>query len=81
MRQFAMTLTALSMFVAMAATAHADANQGGPIRQGNQCFTPSPQSGGDRANGFGYWSACPQNASASVATTPRVTRRNRPATR
>jgi hypothetical protein len=77
MRQFAMTVTALSMFAAMMATAHADALQGGPIKQGNQCFISSPMSGGDRANGFGFWGACPATASATVATTPRVTRRNR----
>jgi hypothetical protein len=81
MRRLAMTVTALSMFAAMGATAQADALQGGPNKKGNQCFISSPMSGGDRANGFGYWGACPDTASASVATTPRVTRRNRPATR
>jgi hypothetical protein len=71
----------LTMFAAMVAAAHADALQGGPIKQGNQCFHASPMSGDHRANGFGYWGACAQTASASVATTPRVTRRNRAATR
>jgi hypothetical protein len=75
MRGFAMTVTALSMFAAMVVTAQADALQGGPVKQGNQCFNASPSSGGDRANGFGYWGACPATASATVATTPRVTRR------
>jgi hypothetical protein len=75
MRVLSMTVTALSMFVALMATAQADALQGGPIRQGNQCFNAAPSSGGDRANGFGYWAACPAAASTSVATTPRVTRK------
>jgi hypothetical protein len=77
MRGFAVTVTALSMFAAMAVTAQADALQGGPVKKGNQCFNASPMSGGDRANGFGYWGACPETASANVATTPRVTSRNR----
>ena len=77
MRGFVMTVAAASMFAAMGATAQADALQGGPVKQGNQCFNASPLSGDHRSNGFGYWGACPQSASASVATTPRVNRRNR----
>jgi hypothetical protein len=77
MRGLAITVTALSMFVAMGLSAQADALQGGPVKQGNQCFNASPSSGGDRANGFGYWGACPATASATVATTPRVTRKKR----
>lgn len=80
MRQFAMIATALSLLAATGATVQADALQGGPVKNGNQCFKASPQSGGDRANGFGYWTACPATASASVAatpSTPRATRRAR----
>jgi hypothetical protein len=81
MRYFTMTVTALTMLAATAAIAQADALQGGPVKQGNKCFIASPQSGGDRANGFGYWGDCPATASASVAATPRVSRRHRAATR
>jgi hypothetical protein len=79
MRGFAITVAAVSMLAAGAISAQADALQGGPIQQGNKCFKASPQSGGDRANGFGYWEDCPKPASASAtpSTTPRVTRRNR----
>jgi hypothetical protein len=73
MRGFAITVTALSMLAAGAVSAQADANQGGPVRQGNQCWNASPGTGAVNANGFGYWAACP--GTASVATTPRVTRK------
>jgi hypothetical protein len=75
MRLFTTTMTALTVLAAMAATAQAEVNYG-PIKQGNKCFHASPMSGDHRANGFGYWGDCPQTASASVATTPRVTRRH-----
>jgi hypothetical protein len=78
MRQFATIVTAVTVFGAMAATAQADSINGGPLKQGNQCWTSSPMST-DKDSRWGYWGACPQSASASVATTPtpRVTRRNR----
>ena len=69
MRQFIMTVTALTAFGAMVATAQADAINGGPIKNGNQCFKLSPGRSVDAR--FGYWSACPETASASTATTPR----------
>jgi hypothetical protein len=71
MRTLAITVAAVSMLAAGAVTALADANQGGPIKQGNQCWNPSPMSGQHTANGFGYWGACP--TPASTAVTPRVT--------
>jgi hypothetical protein len=77
MRGFAIAVAAVSMLAAGAVTAQADANQGGPIRQGNQCWNASPSSGQVNANGFGYWGACPATASAPVASTPRVTRKKR----
>jgi hypothetical protein len=71
MRGFAITVAALSILAAGAVTAQADVNYG-PVKQGSQCWNASPSSGDHRANGFGYWGACPAPASGSVATTPRV---------
>jgi hypothetical protein len=79
MRQFAMSVTALTVFAAMVAVAQADDLHGGPWRQGNQCFTFSK--GNDRDARFGSWGACPQTASTSVAAAPRVTRRSNTASR
>jgi hypothetical protein len=79
MRQFMMTVTALIAFGATMATAHADLLNGGPIKNGNQCFKLSPGRPVDAR--FGYWAACPQAASTSTATptTRRSTRRGRAA--
>jgi len=78
MRQFIMMATTLTAFGAMVATAHADIINGGPVKNGNQCFSLSPGRPVDAR--FGYWSACPQTASTSTATTPRrSTRRSRTA--
>jgi hypothetical protein len=76
MRQLAMTVTALTMFVAMMAAAQADDLHGAPDRRGNQCFTFSPM-GNARESRFGSWGDCPKTASTNVATTPRITRRHR----
>ncbi len=40
----------------------------GPVQNGNQCWKTSPTS-----QSFGYWTACPQPASAPVARTTRHT--------
>jgi hypothetical protein len=74
MRGLAITVAALSMLAAGAVAAQADANQGGPIKKGNQCWHASPMSGGINANGFGFWEACPATASTPVAT-PRAARK------
>jgi hypothetical protein len=79
MRQFTMTVTALTVFAAMVATAQAESINGAPLKNGNQCFTYSK--GNDKDARFGSWGACPQAASASVAATPRVSRRSRSASR
>jgi hypothetical protein len=80
MRGFAMTVAAVSMFAVMGATAQADALHGAPIKQGNKCWTMQKfTSDGDSR--WGYWADCPATASATVATTPRVTRRNRASSR
>ncbi len=75
MRGFAIAVAAFSILAAGALTAQADVNQGGPVRQGNQCWNASASSGSHTANGFGYWAACPAPASASVAAAPRATRK------
>jgi hypothetical protein len=82
MRQFMMTVTALTAFGALVATAQAEILNGGPMRNGNQCFKYSPGNGHDGR--FGSWGACPQAAStstAAAAATPRSTRRSRAASR
>jgi hypothetical protein len=72
MHQFTMTVMALALFGAMAATAQADVLRGSPQRNGNQCFTYSAGNATDSR--FGFWGACPQPAGAStaVAAAPRV---------
>jgi hypothetical protein len=80
MRQFIMTVTALTAFAAPVASAQADNLQGAPIQNGNQCFRYA--TGADAKDGrFGSWGACPQAASTSTttATTRRSTRRSRAA--
>jgi hypothetical protein len=69
MRKFIMMATTLTAFGAMMATAHADVLNGGPVKNGNQCFKLSPGRPVDQR--FGYWGACPETASTSTPTTPR----------
>jgi hypothetical protein len=73
MRQFTLSVVALTAFAAMLTAAQADALNGASARNGNQCFTYSPNAG-DRSGGFGYWGACPQTA--SVAAAPRRVRKH-----
>jgi hypothetical protein len=84
MRQFIMTVTALTAFGALVASAQADNLQGGPVKSGNQCFKYA--TGVDKKDErFGSWGSCPEAASTSAATTNanaaattrRSTRRNR----
>jgi hypothetical protein len=84
MRQFMMTVTALTAFGALVASAQADNLQGGPVKSGSQCFKYA--TGVDKKDErFGSWGACPQAASTSTptatatATTRRSTRRSRAA--
>ena len=84
MREFMMTVTALTAFAAMVATAQAENLQGAPMKNGSQCFKYS--TGVDAKDGrFGSWGACPQAASTSTTTAPatattrRSTRRSRTA--
>jgi hypothetical protein len=79
MRQFVLTVTALTALGALAATAQAENLQGAPMRNGNQCFKYSP--GNDKDGRFGSWSACPQTASTGAAPTAAAPTATRPATR
>jgi hypothetical protein len=75
MRQFIMTVTALTAFGALVASAQADNLQGGPMKNGSQCFKYS--SGVDAKDGrFGSWGACPQAASTSTPPAPTAARRS-----
>jgi hypothetical protein len=80
MRQFMMTITALTAFGALVATAQAEILGGAPMKNGTQCFQYTP--GNSKDARFGSWGACPQAAgskTAATATTPRSTRRSRAA--
>jgi hypothetical protein len=53
------------------APANAEYNAGGPIVNGDQCFTYMKGAGHDAT--FGSWHACPKTASATTTTTRTVT--------
>jgi hypothetical protein len=69
MRQFMMTIMALTAFGAMIATAQADIIHGGPVKKGNQCFS---YHGLPKDARFGYWSECPQTASTRASAPARL---------
>jgi hypothetical protein len=82
MRQFTISAVTAAAFVALLASVPAQAdnlNGAAPIK-GNQCFKFSPTSG-SRDSRWGYWSACPETASAAIAPAPRHVRRHRSASR
>jgi len=76
MRQFTISAALATVFAALLASAPAPAETlgGAPQQAGNQCFTYS--AGNAREGRFGYWGACPQTASATVAPAPRHVRRH-----
>ncbi len=80
MRQFTISAVAATAFAALLASvpAQADNLNGQPPTKGNQCFKFSPTNG-FRDSRWGYWSDCPQTASAAV--THRQVRRHRAASR
>jgi hypothetical protein len=57
------TLTAMVVGTALSATIAKADMYGGPVRNGNQCFTYSVLG---LHNEMGYWEACPTPASAIV---------------
>ena len=71
MRQLRMTVTVLAAFGAVVATAQAENLQGGPMKNGDQCFKYSPGNGGREAR-FGSWGACPQAASTKPSAPARL---------
>jgi len=77
MRQFTISAAVATVFAALLASAPAQAEMlGGASQQaGKQCFTYS--AGNAREGRFGFWRACPQTASATVAPAPRHLRRHR----
>ncbi len=73
MRKFTV-LAAAAVLAAMLTWGPAKAEYNyGPVQNAGQCWKSS--SGGS-AKDFGYWSACPQPASAPVARTGRQARRH-----
>jgi hypothetical protein len=87
MRKFTISLAATTAFAALLASAPAMAEYHfGPTKDGDKCWHGSgvvaiPGRVGGPSNGFGYWGACPQTASATVAPTPRHARRHHAASR
>jgi hypothetical protein len=66
MRHFLTTAAAATAFAALLASVPANAlDTWGPVKVGNQCFTPAPNWGRDL--GFGSWGTCPEPASVVVA--------------
>jgi hypothetical protein len=63
MRKLMISAAAMTAFAALLASApaKADANFGGPIQKGDQCWTNSTSS-----KDFGFWGACPKPASVAV---------------
>lgn len=57
--------------VLASASANAEHNAGGPIVNGDQCFSYQKGSGHDAR--FGTWGACPKTASATTTRTVTVT--------
>ncbi len=78
MRQFTLSVVALTAFGVMLTAAQADNLNGQPRQKGSLCFTDSKSSGSRDAR-WGYWEGCPQTASAAVA--PRQNRRHRASSR
>ena len=70
MRQFMLTVTALTTFAAMVTAAQAEVLHGAPAKNGNQCFNFSP--GNEKDGRFGTWGACPKAASVRPAAAPRL---------
>ncbi len=73
MRQFTLSVVALTAFAAMLTAAQADSLMGQPVQKGSQCFSHSPNAG-PRGGDWGYWAACPQTASVAIA--PRHIRKH-----
>jgi len=74
MRQFTLSVVALTAFGFMLTAAQADNLMGAPPQKGNQCYKFSTTSG-SRDSRWGYWADCPQTA--SVAVPPRQARKQR----
>jgi hypothetical protein len=83
MRKFTISAAAITAFAALLASVPAMAEYHfGPAKNGDKCWHGSgavviPGRAGGFSNGFGYWGACPQPASATVAPA----RRQAPASR
>jgi hypothetical protein len=70
MRHFLIAAAVTMAFAASMASVPASAAENwGPNRVGNQCFTPANSQA--RELYFGSWGECPQPASAAVAPTVR----------
>jgi hypothetical protein len=74
MRKFAMSAVAVTTFAALVAMpAQAETAGGGPNQNGKQCFKYS--SGSAKDGSFGYWAACPQQASTTAAAAKKPSAR------
>ena len=77
MRKFMISAAAFAAFGAMMTVAQAEVINGAPIKNGNQCFSTSASMG--REARYGFWAACPETASVTVAPAPRQARKPRSA--
>ena len=71
MRKLTIAVAAIA-FGGLLASAQADTIQGGPMKNGNQCFKYSV--GSDKDARFGTWGVCAQTASVAITQTAHVRR-------
>jgi hypothetical protein len=68
MRQFAIFAAAAVLAAALSSVAARAEFNYGPVQNGNQCWKSNVT---QAHNGFGYWTTCPQPASAPVVRAAR----------
>jgi hypothetical protein len=68
MRTFTIVAATIALAALTAVPASAERNWG-PLSQNGQCWNAQVGHGGPNAGTWGYWAACPQKASATIATT------------
>jgi hypothetical protein len=67
MRKFVISAAAVTVLAGLAASAPAKADFNfGPVKNGNLCWTLTPNSNNSKE--FGYWAACAQPASVAAPT-------------
>jgi hypothetical protein len=80
MTKFTVYAAATFALVGLSVPAIADIN-GGPVKNGGQCWSNSVLQNGSNGSTWGYWGSCPKTASTAPAGTPRLVRHRRHAAR